>query len=205
MIALDFFLPSCRRRWQSRREFEFHFHEKAIFPEEYIRMCPWEATYVYNVACMARTGIVEVGRFHGGGTLLLSGPDTAPVHSVDIDPQNDELLKSYIEKHNIKNIHLHIADSTDPSLSHEIDYDVLFIDGDHSYDGVMADMKAWYPRLKKGGHMVFHDAYMEYNIPEAIFDFTADKDVRFILGPLNPQESWQSPFGSICHIQKLED
>lgn len=34
---------------------------------------------------------------------------------------------------------------------------VLFIDGDHSYQGCKRDIDAWYPHMKKEGVMMFHD------------------------------------------------
>lgn len=34
---------------------------------------------------------------------------------------------------------------------------VLFIDGDHSYEGCKRDIDAWYPHMKKDGVMLFHD------------------------------------------------
>lgn len=40
----------------------------------------------------------------------------------------------------------------------DIKIDVLFIDGDHSYQGCMADIKAWEPHVKDGGVIFFHDA-----------------------------------------------
>lgn len=36
--------------------------------------------------------------------------------------------------------------------------EVLFIDGDHSYEGCKADIDAWYPHMAKNGVMLFHDA-----------------------------------------------
>ena len=33
----------------------------------------------------------------------------------------------------------------------------LFIDGDHSYEGVSADVAAWFPKLAPGATVVFHD------------------------------------------------
>jgi predicted O-methyltransferase YrrM len=35
--------------------------------------------------------------------------------------------------------------------------DFLFIDGDHSYDGVKADVDAWFSKLKPGATVAFHD------------------------------------------------
>lgn len=36
-------------------------------------------------------------------------------------------------------------------------YGYIFIDGDHSYEGVSLDYKLFWPRLKKDGLMLFHD------------------------------------------------
>lgn len=36
--------------------------------------------------------------------------------------------------------------------------DVLFIDGDHSYKGCLADINTWSPFVKDGGIIFFHDA-----------------------------------------------
>ncbi len=35
--------------------------------------------------------------------------------------------------------------------------DLIFIDGDHSYEGCMRDIQAWMPKLKADGVMLFHD------------------------------------------------
>lgn len=49
-------------------------------------------------------------------------------------------------------------------LSHEAaeswrdEIDFLFIDGDHSYEGVSRDWREWTPHMKVGGHVVLHDA-----------------------------------------------
>lgn len=41
--------------------------------------------------------------------------------------------------------------------------DLLFIDGDHSYNGVVRDIAAWTPHVKVGGVVIFHDAAPETN------------------------------------------
>jgi len=35
--------------------------------------------------------------------------------------------------------------------------DFIFIDADHSYEGVKRDITLWSPKVKKGGHIVGHD------------------------------------------------
>jgi predicted O-methyltransferase YrrM len=40
--------------------------------------------------------------------------------------------------------------------------DFVFIDGDHSYDGVIRDIKAWLPKVKPGGVIAGHDLHYEY-------------------------------------------
>src|SRR3990167_7479628 len=35
--------------------------------------------------------------------------------------------------------------------------DVIFIDGDHTYEGCKADIDSWYPHMSKKGVMLFHD------------------------------------------------
>ncbi len=37
------------------------------------------------------------------------------------------------------------------------DVDLLFIDGDHTYQGCMADLKQYTPVLQVGGYLVMHD------------------------------------------------
>lgn len=204
MKPLEEFLPACRQRYRNERPNEF-IDNDCLLPDEFVRLCPWEATYLYDVACTSRVGVVEIGRFYGGSTILLAGATDKIIHSFDNDPQDDDTLARYIDMYEFKNVNLYVHDSFDKGPPQHIDYDILFIDGDHSYEGVTKDMEAWYPYLKKGGHVLFHDSYMKYNIPEAIVDFTQDKHVQFFLSPYNPIQSWQRSTGTMCHFQKLED
>lgn len=40
----------------------------------------------------------------------------------------------------------------------ELPLDLLFIDGDHTFDGVWKDLNIWGPKVKKGGLVLLHDA-----------------------------------------------
>jgi hypothetical protein len=49
---------------------------------------------------------------------------------------------------------------------------LVYLDADHSYEGVMADLKAWYPKLVKGGVMAGHDFLMpQYGVKKAVQEF----------------------------------
>jgi hypothetical protein len=50
---------------------------------------------------------------------------------------------------------------------------LLYIDGDHTYEGVMTDYHAYLPKVIKGGIIGFHDAKNpNYGVERAIFDIT---------------------------------
>lgn len=49
---------------------------------------------------------------------------------------------------------------------------LVYIDGDHSYDGVMRDIQAWFGKLVDGGIMAFHDYEApEYGVKQAVKEF----------------------------------
>jgi len=49
--------------------------------------------------------------------------------------------------------------------------DLIFIDGDHSYEGCRADIEAWLPLLKPGGVVAFHDfGSRASGVTQAIFE-----------------------------------
>jgi len=47
--------------------------------------------------------------------------------------------------------------SVDAAKDFNQEIDFMFIDGDHSYEGVKADIDAWFPKLKSGGIIILHD------------------------------------------------
>lgn len=52
------------------------------------------------------------------------------------------------------------------------------IDADHSYEGVTLDINSWWPNLKRGGVMAFHD-FQEpaYGVARAVTDFFVPKGI----------------------------
>ena len=48
-------------------------------------------------------------------------------------------------------------------------FDFIYVDGNHSYDGVKDDLEKWYPKLKQGG-LIAGDDYSRFS-EERLFDY----------------------------------
>ena len=72
--------------------------------------------------------------------------------------------------------------------------DVVYIDADHKYEPVLADIRAWYAKVKPGG-ILCGDDYIDgshiekFGVIQAVKDFAAEHNLKFaITGGTNP--SW---------------
>lgn len=55
----------------------------------------------------------------------------------------------------------------------------VYIDCDHSYEGVMRDILSWSPKLIKGGIMAFHDYdNPQYGVERAVTEFRRGKPIH---------------------------
>lgn len=70
-----------------------------------------------------------------------------------------------------KNIKYYVGESTkiaDEFKEHSID--IIFIDGMHDYESVISDKENWWPKLKVGGYMIFHDYSKGCQVKDAVND-----------------------------------
>ncbi|HYC71169.1 MAG TPA: class I SAM-dependent methyltransferase [Opitutaceae bacterium] len=64
--------------------------------------------------------------------------------------------------------------------------DLIFVDGDHSYEGCKADIDAWLPFVRAGGVMAFHDfGSRASGVTRAIFETTKAGKFAEIVGVAN--------------------
>jgi len=89
-------------------------------------------------------------------------PATAKVYGVDIAPL-EAYTKNLLEA-KLDPPPLIPGNSADPDtlklvkkLIKTRSIDLLFIDGDHSYNGTLADLNIWTPLVKVGGKLLIHD------------------------------------------------
>ena len=118
--------------------------------------------------------VLEIGTAQGGTFFLwsrIASPD-ALLLSIDLrgsfrDPYPKWKTRSTLFRsfgRNSQKVYLINAKSQDPSTASQVSQilgerklDFLFIDGDHSYQGVKKDYEMYSPLVRKGGVIAFHD------------------------------------------------
>lgn len=121
------------------------------------------AVYAISASLPGDAKMVNIGIGSGTSSMALreSNP-TAEMWSIDISPggpfgglQNE---KNVYEGKPYKLPNQILADSKEIGKGwHYGPLDLIFIDGDHSYDGANGDITLWWPHLKIGGYMLIHD------------------------------------------------
>jgi predicted O-methyltransferase YrrM len=120
-----------------------------------------EAALLFRLARDVEAGpIAEIGRFRGGSTVMFTSaqPADAELWSYDLSDRYDGELDQALTRLGLRGkVHLVVGDSrtVEPPPG---PLELLFIDGDHSYEGAKADFDRWSAFVRPGGHVLFHDA-----------------------------------------------
>lgn len=57
--------------------------------------------------------------------------------------------------------------------------DFVYIDAGHDYENVLADLRAWWPKLRRGGIFAGHDYRHNCGVPKALEEFCYDNKLTF--------------------------
>jgi len=72
-------------------------------------------------------------------------------------------------------------------------FDWIYVDGDHSYDGVTRDIRVARTKVKQGGLLIFNDFTLwspveciDYGVPHAVCELSAQHGFEFVYSALHP-------------------
>jgi cephalosporin hydroxylase len=135
---------------------------------------PWEyAQFIEFAKRIQPKVILEIGTADGGTLLAWSRIASEKIVSVDVPlnpmgwgyaPVRQRLYREFSRGRPHLEIHLIFGNSHTENTRKIVEdrlagrkVDLLFIDGDHSYDGVRRDYELWKGLVRAGGYIVFHD------------------------------------------------
>ena len=133
---------------------------------------PQQERWFFNAARKAPENavIVEIGSFLGRSTAsfaLACKGTQKHIYAIDLfEGDNDMYGQGDFQRRFQENMaRCGIAEHVTDMKSHSLEVakgwttpiDILFIDGSHEYDDVKADFHAFFPFVKKGGIIAFHD------------------------------------------------
>ena len=120
-----------------------------------------EAAFLFRlVRSLPAAQILEIGRCYGGSAFLfaVAGDHHSMITSIDVAPQNDQLLQIALQRSGLAHkVQLLVGDSGQAATIMDF-CDLIFVDGDHSYNGVRQDYEHWRKAVKPGGYLAFHNA-----------------------------------------------
>jgi len=149
-----------------------------------------QAAYVFGlIRGMKARRIIEIGRYKGGSTLVIAaamggegefwsidiGDKEARLHDGGFSRPFDEQIGDTCARLGLQ-VDLLVGDSR----TIEVDtgeIDLVFIDGDHSYEGVKNDFERFGKRVRVGGAVLFDDAF-----DEGLFKTHSDTVGRLVKG-----------------------
>jgi hypothetical protein len=118
-------------------------------------------------------GLEKLYMVDAWATLNVSGDGASPQSWHDKN-MNDALKR--VSKHGDKAV---ICRGLTTDMCHLVpdkSLGLLYLDAGHSYEAVMADLKAWFPKVVDGGIIAGHDYLSpQYGVFDAVRDFTAGR------------------------------
>lgn len=125
---------------------------------------PTERMLLYALICGLKPNhVLEIGTGFGGGAQIINAAlesnGAGVFASIDPRPQNgaEELFSSLKRGMLIKGYSP--AAIVDALLPFQPRFDFVFIDGDHSCEAVLADIRGVIPCLMPEAYLLFHDAF----------------------------------------------
>jgi predicted O-methyltransferase YrrM len=202
----SFYVPSSEFRGRLNPVHQQIVEKVADIPGKLMRA---DYAKLYEAAYFARGAVVEIGRLTGLSTAVLAlglqgGGVGAPFFSIDLPHPNTAIAAANLRGLGLQDlVTLLEGDSAELIPRLPAPLDTVFVDGDHSFEGVVRDMQALNGRLASGAVVMFHDAFHganadgRYGVSRALEELSDDLrlEYRGRFGGIALYEYCGDPFG----------
>jgi len=159
----------------------------------FTHMTSQERLILYRLACRQAAGsvLLEIGSYLGASSCFLAAGASeirggAKVYCVDTwnnESMSEGQRDTWLEfKENTFRYRTIIVSLRGHSIEVARDFhekiDLLFIDGDHSYEGCRADVESWLPYLKAGGLIIMHDYGWAEGVKKVVQEFISPRATK---------------------------
>jgi len=123
------------------------------------------AVEIINAESNVKLDCIDVWNYFTIGGLHLKNPEKYPENLVySLFLKNIEPVKHIVTPYRMESVKA-------ASMYENNSLEFVFIDANHEYEAVVADLNAWYPKVKKGGHIAGHDYISDERVKKAVDTF----------------------------------
>jgi hypothetical protein len=101
----------------------------------------------------------------------------------DWDALHDSVVKRYSTYDNVEILRMTSAEAA-PIVPNDLD--LVYIDGDHSIEGITTDLNCWFPKVRMGG-ILSGDDYTNLDVREAVTKLVAAFQLNLRISPETTQ------------------
>ena len=106
---------------------------------------------------------------------------------VGTEEDGKQLLEKYKDQGNIEFIKDY--SQTAAHFFYDESLMMVYLDAEHTYDGVLADLSLWWPKVSTGGILAGHDIFVQHHIgvTQALLDFFTNETIFVVKGDTTPE------------------
>jgi len=149
---------------------DYHVKDFLIEPLQFQQVYEEILTLTYWLKGFQPHNILEIG-YRGSTFHILSQLSTGKKVALDIE-DNGRTIQSHYMMYG-EDFKLFVANSQTEETKNKVkefcpQYDLIFIDGDHSYEGVKRDFELYQELLSPRGHIIFHDIDPDHTFRDGV-------------------------------------